>query len=194
MSHNLNNLYKYLKSEGHLEEANYVAALRKEAFEWPWETWNNLPAKPKEELMDLLDKISYIPIIGVGGDAAKFVLSLYSGDYAGAARSLVMVVISFVLQVKMAGKILTLQKASGSLVKDFFNITLKTNRGVQGEIIGMGVQLVDSQLDSIASMLSGYKTEMMIGLSSGLSALRGGLKATIEKEIGSWLMRVTPPA
>jgi len=190
---NLNNLYKYLKSEGHLKEANYILALRKEALEWPWETWNNLPAKPKEELMDLLDKVSYLPFIGIGGDAAKFMLSLYSGDYVSAARSMAMVVLSFVLQVKMVGKALSLQKASGSLVKDFFNITLKTNKELQGELIGYGVQIVDGQIDNIISLLKGYKTEMMVGLAKELSALRGNFRPTVEKEIGSWLMSVAPP-
>jgi hypothetical protein len=190
----LKNLFNYLISEGHVKEANSISMLRKEAIEWPWETWNNLPEKPKSELMDFLDTFSWLPVIGVGGDSAKFVLYLFSEDYVNAARSLIMIVINFVLQVKMASKIIGYEAAFLEEVsifsKDQFINWLK--KEMHGEIIGFAINLIDSQLNNIGVALSRCTTSMMVGLSRELNSSKNNVNDLIKKETTNWMLSLSP--
>lgn len=188
----LNKLSKQLNLMGHIKEAKYVNHLCKQAIEWPWDAWNNLPEKPKAEMMDLLNKFSYIPVIGVAGDSAQFVLNLFSKDYAGAAKSFLMIIISFVLQVKMTGKILTLQKASGSVIKDFIQTTLRKNKDVQAELIGLCINLVNDYLDQVISQMSKYISQEMLSLKSELQNIKGEIKGCVEEAFWVWSMAINP--
>jgi len=183
----LKNLSEYLISKGHVAEYKALNNMTKQAMEWPWEVWNNLPEKSRDEIKSFLDTISWIPVIGVGGDSAKFILSIYEEDYFGAARSLLMLILNFVIQIKMIGRVMVLQKSSGKALSEFI-IALKTNRELQGEVIGFGLNIIDSQIDTISDALRPYTSDMMLNLSKEFEKQKNGFYETSSKMLNQWTL------
>jgi hypothetical protein len=80
------------------------------SFDWPWETWVKLPEEDREDWYSLLEKLGWIPVLGLGPLSSKFVLKCFEEKWSEAAIALCFIILNFCFVLRYAGHISLLKR------------------------------------------------------------------------------------
>lgn len=75
------------------------------SFDWPWEIWVKLPEEDREGWYSLLEKLGWIPVLGLGPLSSKFVLKCFEKKWSEAAIALCFIILNFCFVLKYVNKI-----------------------------------------------------------------------------------------
>ncbi len=148
-------------------------------FEWPWETWNKLPAASREDVYDVLDTLSWIPILGLGSLSAEFTLRIFAKEWDKAAMSLLFIIINFVFVYRATPKI-NLLKNTGKITTDIWK-TILTNTNTKSIVLDELTNVAQETLESIASAFQ--KKSYTQPLAQNLRGLKGNVRGMVLKEM-----------
>jgi hypothetical protein len=141
-------------------------------FEWPWEVWNKLPEKVREDFYALLENLSWIPVLGVGALSAKFTLQCFQGDTSGAAKTFVLILINFFFATKFLKKV--------SLIKETVVQSMIRSAAIDMTVNGVNV-LLEKALNNFRS------NESFKEIANYISYEKNNIKNYVEQQIDQHL-------
>jgi hypothetical protein len=156
-----------------------------DSFQWPWDAWNSLPQSTRDDFYEIVDTLSWIPILGTGALSAKFVWLLFEGKHQEAAVTLVFILLSFYMAVKLTPKI-SLLKSTGSIATDSLK-EISKNMTTKSIVIDAVVNELQNLLDVIIKAFAS-KDPYFLNFSANLKSNKSHIKKYVEQEITKYLV------
>lgn len=153
-------------------------------FEWPWELWSKLSDPAKEEFYNILDVLSWIPILGVGAQSATFTLKCFEGDWKGAAYALVWIILSFYMARQLKAGV-NLMKKTGKIMTDSFKEIAK-DLTMRSLVVDFATNSVNELLTAVAEAFD--NSQNFKEIAQYLAAEKPNIKKYINSEISKYLV------
>lgn len=153
-------------------------------FEWPWELWSSLSDPAKEEFYDILDILSWIPILGVGAQSATFTLKCFEGDWKGAGYALVWIILSFYMAKQLKAGV-SLMKKTGKIMTDSMKEIAK-DLTLKSLVIDFATNSVNELLTIVADAFD--NSQHFKEIAQHLNAEKPNIKKYINSEISKYLV------